>query len=373
MKILMLDNFSMGLYKFRKELIEELISQKNEVYICSPNDKYVTKIKELGCEYVESKLERRSINPIKDFKLMLFYLKIIKCTKPDVVLTYTIKPNVYGGIACRIANIPYLSNVTGLGTSIENKGLIQKIALLLYKIGLRNSKCVFFQNKSNMQIFVGRKIIKGKMIVLPGSGVNLIEHKLEDYPKSEENISFLFIGRIMKGKGVDELIEAAKRIKRKYSNVHFNLIGFCEEGYASFLQELMHFGIIKYYGLQDDVHCFIKNSHATILPSYHEGTSNALLESAATGRPIIASKVTGCIETFDEGISGLGFEVKNVDSLEHAIIKFIELPLEKKRAMGLAGRRKMEKEYNRQTVVNAYIEEIKKLKKNSNQNRTKYT
>lgn len=356
----------MGLYKFRKELIEELIKQKIAVCISSPNDKYVAKIRELGCEYIESRIERRGINPINDFKLLIYYLKIIRLTNPDVVLTYTIKPNVYGGIACRITNTPYLSNVTGLGTSIENKGLIQKIALILYKTGLRDSSCVFFQNQSNKQIFIDRKIIKGNTKVIPGSGVNLIQNRLEEYPQSEENISFLFIGRIMKEKGVDEFLEAAKRIKEKYSNVNFELIGFCEKGYAGVLQELMDLRKIKYHGLQDDVHSFIKSSHATILPSYHEGTSNALLESAATGRPVIASKVTGCIETFDDGISGLGFEVKNVDSLEYAIIKFIELPHEKKRAMGLAGRKKMEKEYNRQIVVNAYIEEIKKLMKKSN-------
>jgi galacturonosyltransferase len=216
-----------------------------------------------------------------------------------------------------------------------------------------------------MYKFIVNNIVKRKVRVLPGSGVNLIEHKFEDYPESEENIHFLFIGRIMKDKGIDELLEAARRIKQKYPNVHFELIGFCEEGYEDKLQELMNLGIIKYHGLQDDVHSFIKNSHAVILPSYHEGMSNALLEAATTGRPVIASKITGCKETFDDGISGLGFEVKNVDSLENTIIKFIELPLEKKRAMGLAGRRKMEKEFNRQIVVLAYIEEIEKLKKNS--------
>jgi len=363
MRILILDNYSMGLYRFRKELIEELVRQKNEVYVCSPYDKYVEKIKGLGCEYIEAKIERRSVNPIKDLKLMLFYLKIIRIIKPDVVLTYTIKPNVYGGIACRITKTPYLSNVTGLGTSIENRGLIQKIALFLYKIGLKKSRCVFFQNKSNMNKFMDKKIVKGNKRVLPGSEVNLVEHQFEDYPESEENIRFLFIGRIMKEKGIDELLEAARRIKERYSNVHFELIGFCEEGYAVKLQELMNLGIIEYYGLQDDVHTFIKNSHAVILPSYHEGMSNALLESATTGRPVIASKITGCMETFDDGISGLGFEVKNVDSLEQALIKFIQLPLEKKRAMGVAGRGKMEREFNRQIVVSAYIEEIENIKK----------
>lgn len=358
MKILVLANFGMGLYKFRKELLQELIKQNNEVYISLPNDEYVSKLKALGCKYIETYVDRRGTNPITDLKLLTSYIKLIKSINPDVVLTYTIKPNVYGGIACRITKTPYMTNVTGLGTSVENEGLIQKITLGLYKVGLEKSRCIFFQNEPNRQLFIKRNIVKGKTRLIPGSGVNLKHHSLEKYPENDETVSFLFIGRIMKAKGINELLEAAKRVKEMYSNVEFNLIGFSEEGYSEQLDELERVGVINYYGQQDDVHSFIKNSHATILPSYHEGTANVLLESASTGRPVLASKVTGCIETFDDDISGFGFEVKNVDSLVDAIIKFIKLPVERKREMGLAGRKKMEQEYDRQIVVNAYIEEI---------------
>ena len=361
MKILVLANFGMGLYNFRKELLEVLINQKNEVYISLPKDEYVPKLKSLGCKYVETKLDRRGTNPIRDLKLLLQYIKMIKDIKPDIVLTYTIKPNVYGGIACRITKTPYISNITGLGTSIENKGLLQKITLKLYKEGLKNASCLFFQNKTNQKYFVNHHLANGKTRLVPGSGVNLDHHTYETYPEEDGNTKFLFIGRMMKDKGIDELLLAAKIVKEKYPNTQFDLIGGCEEDYHQQLNELEQLGIVNYHGQQNDVRSFIKESHATILPSYHEGTANVLLESASAGRVVLASRIPGCSETFDEGLSGFGFEVKSADSLVETIIKFIKLPYEQKKAMGMAGRKKMEKEYDRKIVINAYVDEINKV------------
>ncbi|MGY3718130.1 glycosyltransferase family 4 protein [Sutcliffiella cohnii] len=361
MRVLVLANFGMGLFNFRKELLEELIRQGHEVYVSLPNDEYVPKLKELGCKYVESRVDRRGTNPINDMKLLYQYIKLIKSIKPDVVLTYTIKPNIYGGIACGITKTPYLTNVTGLGTAIENSGLIQKITLGLYRIGLRNSSCVFFQNEYNRSFFVKKNIAKGKTRLIPGSGVNLEHHNYEAYPNTDNEIRFLFIGRIMKAKGIEELFQAAKKIKDIYPNVEFHLVGGSEEDYTEQLAELEQMGVIKYHGQQSDVHSFIKVSHGTILPSYHEGTANVLLETAATGRPILASKVPGCKETFDNDITGLGFDVRSVSSLVEAIIKFIKLPYHQKKQMGIKGRKKMEEEYDRKIVIDAYLQEIGKL------------
>ena len=360
MKVLILANFGMGLYKFRKELIQELVKLNYEVYVSFPKDEYVPLITELGCKYIETDVDRRGTKPIKDFKLLLSYVKHINEIEPDIVLTYTVKPNIYGGIACRITKTPYLSNITGLGTAIENEGLMQRVIVSLYKIGLKKAECIFFQNEPNMHYFIDEGIIGSNTKVIPGSGVNLSEYEFEDYPESDGVIRFLFIGRIMKAKGINELLEAAIRIRERYSNVEFDLIGFCEEEYSKQLIELDEAGIINYHGQQNEVHENIKNSHATILPSYHEGTANVLLESASTGRPILASNVTGCKETFDEGISGLGFESKSVDALFDSIIDFIELPHGKKKEMGLASRKKMEQEYDRRIIINAYLEQIKR-------------
>ncbi|MBP2070681.1 glycosyltransferase family 4 protein [Thermoanaerobacterium butyriciformans] len=363
MKIIVLTNSGMGLYKFRKELLEELISRGNEVYISLPYDEYITKLEKISCKFIETYIDRRGINPIKDFKLLFFYLKTLKHIRPDIVLTYTIKPNIYGGIACRISNVSYIANITGLGSSIESRGFLKNITLFLYKIALKQAACVFFQNESNRLLFSTKKIIKSKYILIPGSGVNLEYHKFEPYPEHDGMINFLFIGRIMKEKGIDELLEAAKRIKEHYFNVQFDIVGGIEEDYTEKLLKYEKLGIIKYHGQQDDVHSFIKKAHAVILPSYHEGISNVLLEAASTGRPVLASRVPGCIETFDEGISGYSFEVKNIDSLVEAIVKFIELPYEKKKNMGIAGRKKIEKEFDRNIVINAYLKEINRITK----------
>lgn len=368
MKILVLANFGMGLYNFRKELLEELIKQNNDVYISLPNDEYVPKFKKIGCKFIDTSLDRRGTNPLADLKLLLNYIRIIKNIKPDVVLTYTIKPNVYGGIACAITKTPYITNITGLGTSVENKGLIQKFTLMLYKLGLKKASCVFFQNKTNRMFFKNNKLIESKTRLIPGSGVNLEQHKYEEYPKNDEMIRFLFIGRIMKAKGIEELLEAAKLVKEKYPNVQFDLIGGTEENYNEIIDKLERLDIIKYHGQQIDVHAFIKKSHATILPSYHEGLANVLLESASSGRPVLASKIPGCIETYEDSLTGFGFEAMNVGSLVEAIIKFINLPYDEKREMGIAGRRKMENEFDRNIVINAYLQEINLITNKENLN-----
>ncbi|WP_322789592.1 glycosyltransferase family 4 protein [Paenisporosarcina antarctica] len=359
--MLVLTNSIKGLYSFRRELIEELIIQKYEVVIAAPEDNKMSYFTQMGCSIVKTSINSRGTNPITDLKLFISYFNLVKNLKPNVVLTYTIKPNVYGGLACRLLRVFYIANITGLGTSIESRGLIQKISLFLYRTGLKKAKCIFFQNEPNKLFFNNNNIVKSKSRLVPGSGVNLTQHSFEEYPEDDRLIKFLFIGRIMKDKGIDELIEAANRVKEKYPNVQFDIVGDREEDYTQLLKELDNNKIIKYHGRQNDVHTFIKKSHATINPSYHEGMSNVLLESAATGRPVLASNIPGCRETFDEETSGFGFEAKNADSLVEAIIKFIELPYDKKKSMGFAGRRKMEKEYNRKIVINAYIDEINNL------------
>jgi glycosyltransferase involved in cell wall biosynthesis len=367
MRVLVLANLGMGLYKFRKELLENLIASNKEVFISLPHDDYVSKLESLGCKYEKiTHLDRRGTNPLKDFKLILSYIRLIRRIKPDVVLTYTIKPNVYGGLACRITKTPYITNVTGLGTSLENKGVIQKLTLFLYKIGLKKASSVFFQNNTNLEFFYKEGIVNHNAKSIPGSGVNLSQHKLEEYPDEKKDIKFLFIGRIMKAKGIEELLQAAIKVKQLYPNVQFDLIGASEEDYSKKLIELENAGIVNYHGLQNDVLSFIKESHATILPSYHEGTANVLLESASTGRPILATRVPGCKETYDEGITGLGFDVKSADSLTEAIIKFIELSYKEKKDMGLSGRKKMEKEFDRKIVIKSYLTEIQNITSEEN-------
>lgn len=360
-KILILANKDITLLYFRKELIEKLVAEKNEVIVCFPKSDKVNEFVNMGCKFIDIKMDRRGTNPIKDMGIIFNYLKILKETKPDIVLTFTIKPNLYGGFACRIKKIPYIANITGLGTALQNEGLLQKLTIFLYHIAFKKIKCCFMQNEDNMKFFEKHKIADGKRKLLPGSGVNLEKYKLLEYPKENDDLEFLFIGRIMKEKGIDLYIETAKYIKSKYKNTKFHVIGYCEQDYEGILEDLQKEEIIIYHGKQDNMIPFYKLSCCTIHPTYYpEGMSNVLLESAASGRPVITTDKPGCREIVDEGVTGFIVKPQDIESLKIAVEKFINMPYEEKVNMGLAGRRKVEKEFDRNIVIDAYMKEINK-------------
>ncbi|NLL02483.1 MAG: glycosyltransferase family 4 protein [Mollicutes bacterium] len=360
-KVLIIINSLGGLYSFRRELIERLIREGFSIVISAPNNERARFFIDLGCKYIETYVEGRSTNPVIDFKLFLKYMSIIKEEKPDIVLTYTIKPNVYGGLACRILGIPHMANITGLGTAVENEGILQKITLSLYKIGLKKSKVVFFQNSENMEFMQSNNLGKENGILIPGSGVNLNHYSLLEYP-NEEEVNFLFIGRVMKEKGIDQYIKSAEEISKRYPNTRFHVIGSCEESYLEKLNKHQENGVLIYHGRQEDVREFHKISHCTIHPTYYpEGMSNVLLESAASGRPIITTNRSGCREIVDDGINGYIVEQQNSEDLVEKIEKFIKLSYEDKKEMGLAGRRKVEEKFDRRIVVDVYLDEINKI------------
>lgn len=358
-KILILANYDVGLYKFRKELVEKLV-ENYEVYISLPDGEYIKELKDMGCHFIETNVDRRGTNIVSDVNLLRFYKKIMKKIHPDIILSYTIKPNIYGGIIARQLKIPYIANVTGLGTALENDGPLKNILIKLYQYSLTNAKKVFFQNQRNMNFFEKNEIALGLHELLPGSGVNLDDFKVLNYPNDSE-INFVFVSRIMKDKGINEYLGAAKYIKNKYENVNFHVCGFSEEDYEDLLTELHNNKTIIYHGMIDNIQNVLKNMDCIVHPSYHEGMSNVLLEAASSGRPIIATDIPGCRETFDEGISGFSFQKKDTDGLIQEIERFIHLDNETRKQMGLAGRRKMEQEFDRNIVVEKYIKEIESI------------
>lgn len=359
-RILFLVNHDIVIYNFRKELVERLLQGDYEVYISSPYGERIDNLVAMGCEYINTPIDRHGTSIFQDFKLLLHYKKIIKEIKPDVVLTYTIKPNIYGGMASKSLRIPYIANITGLGTTVENGGIIQKFTTMLYKIAFKKVECVFFQNTENKQFFEDNNIAIKRYRLIPGSGVNIEHFNLLEYP-SDDTIELVFISRIMKQKGIDEYLQAAEYIRSIYPNTKFHICGFCEENYEDILKEMQDRDILIYHGMHRDVRDILKITHCIIHPTYHEGMSNVLLEAAATGRPILASNIPGCKEIFDEGISGFGFEAKNVESLIQAIIKFIKLSNEERKTMGKEGRKKVVKEFDRSIVVEAYMHEINEI------------
>ena len=356
-RVLFLVNHEVVIYNFRLELVVRLLQEGYDVLISSPYGERIRELEELGCTSIHTTMDRHGVSILQDLKLLLHYRKILKQYSPSVVLTYTIKPNIYGGIACRMQKIPYIANITGLGTAVEKAGFLQSFTSFLYKHALKNAQKVFFQNKENQAFFEKKRIALGKHGLLPGSGVNLTKFQPLEYPP-DDTIEFVFISRIMKEKGIDHYLEMAKVIKAKYPNTHFHICGFCEESYEGILNKLQEEGIIQYHGMVKDVREIHKKTHCTVLPSYHEGMANVLLEAAACGRPVLASDIPGCKESFENGVSGFGFESRSTISLIQAIEQFITLPYEQKVTMGISGRKKVEEEFDRQIVVKAYIKEI---------------
>lgn len=361
-RILVLANFIAGLHSFRKEVMKAIVDAGYELYISVPDteDDRIEYFKGIGCKIIKTEFNRRGTNPIADLKLMMTYRRIIRDLKPKAVLSYTIKPNIYGGIACRLTGTPQIANVTGLGDAIENGGFMQKLTVTLYRIGICKAKQVFFQNPSNKESCLRFGIADEKAIVLPGSGVNLTHHIYQEYP-ADGVIKFLYIARLQRDKGTGEYFEAAEAVKEKYPHTEFQVLGWKEGDYEGRLDELVKDGVINYLGTTSDVRPFLKEIHCTIMPSYHEGMSNVNLESAANGRPVITTNVPGCRETVDDGVTGFYCEAKSAVSLIAAIERFIALSWEQKKMMGDKGREKVEKEFDRQIVVKAYLDAISRI------------
>lgn len=360
-KILILANSSGGLYDFRNELLVRLLKE-HKVIISLPDTTKTKELAEEGCEIVFTPINRRGVNPKEDAKLFLAYRRLIKKIKPDMVITYTIKPNIYGGYACRTLGAPYIATITGLGGAFDRKGLFLRMIIRLYRMGLKKAECIFFQNTENKGIFSGYHIKGRKERLVNGSGVNLDRHGFEEYP-SEGKTTFLFVGRVMKERGILEYLEAAVRLHGE--NTAFAVLGYCDEDFQDMLNEYEEKGIISQWGFHTEVHSFLAKANAIVVASFHEGMSNALIEAAATGRPVIASDISGCREAFEEGVTGFGFTPGNADDLIRAMEKFMALTKEEQAYMGKAAREKMEREFDRNHVIDAYISEINTILYNS--------
>ena len=351
-KIVILANNSGGLYDFRGMLMSELISRGNTVIALTPFDDKIDEIKALGAELIETPINRRGINPAEDFKLLRNYKKLLKEIKPDLVITYTIKPNVYGGFVCRMLKIPYAANITGLGTAFQGKGLLRKLVTLMYKVGLKKAKTVFFENSENRQIFIDEKIVKEeKTCLLNGAGVNLEHFGVAEYPEENGTTRFLFIGRVMKEKGIDELFKAMQLLREDGINCVLDVVGGYEEDYSEQIKQYENDGWLTYHGIQKDVRPFIVAAHCFVLPSWPEGMANTNLECAAMARPVITSNIHGCLEAVEDGVTGFLCEKQNPESLYKVMKRFVELPYEHRRDMGLAGRKRMEEIFDKKKVV----------------------
>ena len=354
-KVLILTNNSGGLYCFRKELISEM-GKSCEIVCSTPFDDKIPELEALGCRLVPTELDRRGINPLKDLKLLRFYRRLIRAEKPDTVITYTIKPNLYGGAVCRLTKTPYVTNVTGLGSAFESKGALHALVVRMYRFALKKVKVVFFENSENRRIFLNERIVdEDRTVLLNGAGVNLDWFSVQPYPQNEV-FRFLFIGRVMKEKGIEELLAAMEKLNGEGLRCFLDVLGGFDEDYKDVFRRCEEKGWLKYHGYQSDVRPFIKDCDAFVLPSYHEGMANTNLECASSGRPVITSNIPGCKEAVLNGKSGYLAEARNAESLYLAMKKMLQT--ENRAEMGLCGRRHMENEFDKKTIVERTISEI---------------
>lgn len=350
MRILILANYDLGLYKFRKELIEELLNQGHEVYISLPDGDLVRPFEKMGCTFIDTPVDRRGINPKTDFGLFQHYRKMMKEVNPDLIITYTIKPNIYGGIAARLARKKYVVNITGLGTAFEKPGTVRTVAINLYKIALKKAKVIFFENSGDKNELLSFRCCKQeKTVVLNGAGVNTETYAYQPYPHNDV-VKFLFVGRVMKEKGIDELFSAMQRLVAEGQKCFLDVVGPFEEDYKGKLEEFEQAGWLKYHGYQENVIPFIAACDCFVLPSYHEGMANTNLECASSGRPIITSNIPGCKEAVVDG-SGLLCESKSVESLFRSMKEMVEKTREERERMGQVGRKHMEDVFDKKKVV----------------------
>ena len=360
-RVLFLVNHEVVIYNFRLEIVEELLRRGYEVHISCPYGERIEELKALGAIWHDLEVERHGMNPAHEIQMIRDYEKLYDEVQPSIVLGFTIKPNIYGAIAAKHKHIPFVANITGLGTAVETPGKKQFFFMKLYKFAFSDIQRVFFQNTENQRLFIDNKVAMGKHKLIPGSGVNVDRYPVREYP-SGDVIRFAFISRIMKEKGIDQYLEAAKAIKEKYPNTEFHVCGFCEDEYEGQLDSMNDNGTVIYHGMIDNVSEFLTDIHCVIHPTYYpEGLSNVLLEASASGRPIITTDRSGCREVIDDGINGFMIPQKDAGALFEAIEKFLKLSNGERKAMGLAGRTKVENEFNRQIVVDAYMEEVEKV------------
>lgn len=350
MTFLIISNHSYMLWQFRRELIGELL-RHGEVVISTPFVGHEDDLVSLGCRCIDTPVDRRGSDPFRDLALLKKYKKLISEVKPDAVIAYSIKPNIYGGLACRRENIPFFANIQGLGTAFQSK-MMASFVTRLYRTALKKAKAVFFENEADAGKFMIKRIIPERKIkILHGAGVNLSFYRFVPYPDESEGIRFLFIGRIMKEKGIDEFTSAAERLHKEGAKAIFDVVGFFEDEYMARIIALRDRKIINYPGFAEDPRPYYRDCDCVVLPSYHEGMSNVLLEAAATGRALITSDIPGCREAVDANVTGLLCEPGNSDDLYNKMKAFISMTAEERALMGVRGREKMGRCFDKTDVV----------------------
>ena len=342
-------------------MIKSLLENGNELFAVAPHDEYSSKLVDLGCKYEKVTMDSRGANPVKDFGLTIELFRIYRRIKPDVILHFTIKPNIYGTFAARLLGIPVINNVCGLGTVFLNGGIVSLIARLMYRIAFRYPAKVLFQNDQDRNLFINENLIKPEITeLIPGSGINPDKFLPVAQPQNKE-FTFLLISRLIHDKGIVEYIEAIKILKKRGIKAKYQVLGAIDEEHrrgikSDIIYSWIREGLIEYFGRVPDVRNYIKNADCIVLPSYREGTPRTLLEAASMARPIVTTNVAGCNNVVKDNYNGFLCNLKDIQDLADKMEKMIKLPPEKIRSFGLKGRELVEMVYNETVVVSKYRE-----------------
>ncbi|TGE09793.1 glycosyltransferase family 4 protein [Hymenobacter fodinae] len=365
MRVAIVINTSWNIWNFRRSLVKALQAAGHEVLAIAPPDAYSARLEtELGCQYVPILMENKGTNPVKDAQLTARFYKIYQRERPDVVLHYTIKPNIYGAIAARLAGIPSVNNVSGLGTVFIVKNLVSKVALGLYRFAFRFPKRIFFQNADDQQLFVENKLVNPAITdLLPGSGIDTDRFRPAAEFTRHSPFTFLMIARVLYEKGIEEYFEAARLVREAVPGTRVQLLGGIDESGGVgvkrvVVEEWLRAGHVEYLGTSDNVAEHIAQADCVVLPSYREGTPKTLLEAAAMGKPIVTTDVPGCRETVIDGQNGLLCEVRNAQDLADKMLQILRLSDTALRQMGRAGRELAEQKFDEQIVLNKYLRVI---------------
>lgn len=367
MKVAIVLNTSWNIYNFRMNLVRSLQAEGHEIHTVAPTDDYTHFLIEAGCMHHAVKMDSRGANPVKDLALIVELYGIYKRIKPDVILHYTIKPNVYGSLAASFLRIPVVNNVCGLGTVFLKDDLLSSIAMFLYRVSFRFPKKVFFQNPDDLKLFLDKKLVPSHTVdLLPGSGIDLDKFKPVSFQRNQK-FTFLLISRLITDKGILEYIDAVKKLKGEGLNARFQVLGAIDPEHKrgikrEVIQEWINSGLIEYLGTTMDVRHFIELADCVVLPSYREGTPRTLLEAASSSKPIVATNVPGCNQVVEDKFNGLLCNMKDSADLAAKMRSMAAYDDETLKNMGINGRRKMETEYDESIVIDKYLHTLTALK-----------
>jgi glycosyltransferase involved in cell wall biosynthesis len=365
-RIIISANVIFTIANFRKELIKFLVQNEFEIICVASKDELsnnaVDILNNLGVKFVEISVSRKGINPIEDLAYLFNLIKIYKEYRPKAVLHFTIKPNIYGTIACKLLNIPSINTINGLGSGIIKDNLLSKVLKFLYKVSLKYSHKILFQNNDDKDFFIENKIISEKKIaIVPGSGVDTAY--FDNSESNNKNLTFILIARLLKDKGIYEYIQAIKEIKKSSSNAVFLLAGQFDHNNPSAIKEnevksWQEEKLIEYIGKTDDIKDFFKLSDVVVLPSYREGLSRVLIEAASASKPIITTNVAGCKDVVVENVNGYLCELKSISSLKECIEKMCDISQEERYAMGCNSKKISKNKFDKEIVNQIYLNEI---------------